>query len=207
MKSLWFTLALASGIASAAAQDFSATAGIANPPPATNTAEATPAAAGVVASLVSATNHIEIESDQAELRTETNYTAIYTGNVRANYGSAKLTCEQLTIRAEKGAERPEYMLADRNVIIHHIDKDGKPIHASGERAVYAYVREPAGTNELITLSGDAHITSSSGEFMGEVITWNLTTGTVLGSRQRTIINMKDDAASQVPFGSSRTNSP
>jgi lipopolysaccharide transport protein LptA len=154
---------------------------------------------------LTATNLIDIQSDHGELRTETNYTAVYTGNVQATYGDAKLTCEVLTIRSEKTAERPDYMLADRNVVIDHRDKDGKPIHATGEQAVYTLAVTPTSTNEIIVLSGDARVESQSGLITGEVVTWNLTTGIVNVSRQRTVIKIKDNA--ELPFGGSRTNTP
>jgi lipopolysaccharide transport protein LptA len=148
---------------------------------------------------------IEIQSDHGELRTETNFTAIYTGNVVATYGDARLTCDVLLIQSDKTAERPDSMIADRNVVIDHKDKEGNPIHATGDRAVYTLSVENGATNEVIVLSGDARVESKSGLVTGDEMTWNLTTGIVKGSRQRTVIRIKDN--SELPFGGSRTNTP
>jgi lipopolysaccharide transport protein LptA len=165
-----------------------------------------------------ATNQIVIESIQAELRTDTNYTAIYSGNVRATYGDARLTCDTLTIRADKGAERPEYILADRNVVIDHKSKNGNPIHATGDRAVYTVKAENSATNEVVVLSGDARVLRltwdadvqrwRTNSWEGETVRWNLTTENISSSGgQTTIISLPDDATSKLPFGRNRTNTP
>lgn len=155
------------------------------------------------------TNHIEIESDRAELRTETNYTAIYVGNVQVRYGESTLSCEELTVRTEKGEEQPDYVLAERNVVITHKDRNDTPITAKGDRATYTYAIQEGATNQLIVLSGNAYIRFGEKSFVtGDVVIWDLIAGTAYipgsaqGSRQRTVI----DLGAKNPFNT-RTNAP
>lgn len=161
--------------------------------PATNTAPMTnnsPAGETLSNSTnsIASTNRIEIFSDSAEFLIETN-TAIYTGNVRAFYGETKLNCDVLTLHVPKGGERPDYMVADRNVIIDTKDKSGKPMHATGDKAVYTYKLENGVTNEVMVLSGDAFIRAENGSSMaGDPIIWDLAKGTVHVAAPHMIIN-------------------
>lgn len=177
-------------------------------PVGTNAPAASTNALPASAPIHSVTNQIEILSDQGTILTETNYTIIYSGNVRASYGDAKLTCDELLIVSERGSERPHLIIADRNVVIDHKDKNGKTIHATGTRAVYTYRIENAATNEIVVLTGDAKIQYESHMVTGDPITWDLVTGQARASGgQRTVIGLKDDAISKIPFGQNRTNAP
>ncbi|MBC8096689.1 MAG: hypothetical protein H7Y43_12840 [Akkermansiaceae bacterium] len=159
------------------------------PAPNAVTAQALPGSTNAPAS----TNRIEIFSDSAEFLIETNI-AIYTGNVRAIYGETKMNCDVLTIHLPKEGERPDYMMAAGNVIILAQDKNGKPMQATGDQAVYTYSRTDGETNEVMVLSGNARIVRSQTDSMeGDPITWNLTKGTVHVRNQHTsgVVNSSD----------------
>ncbi|HLP77311.1 MAG TPA: LptA/OstA family protein, partial [Candidatus Paceibacterota bacterium] len=156
-----------------------------------------------------ATNHIEIFSDSAEFLIETNI-AVYTGNVRAFYLDTKMTCDVLTLHVPKGGERPDYMVADRKVVIDAKDKSGKPIHATGDKAVYTYKVEDGTTNEVMVLSGDALIRSENGSSMrGDPVIWNLSKGTVNVITPHMIIQQtpKEASTNKPPASLSNTNTP
>ncbi len=155
------------------------------------------------------TNRIEIFSDSAEFLIETNV-AIYTGNVRAFYADTRLTCDLLTLHVPKNGERPDYMVAERNVVIDTKDKGGKPMHAVGDKAVYTYSIESGVTNEVMVLSGDAFIRSENGSSMkGDPVIWNLTKGTVNVISPHMIIQQtpKTAATNKSPASLSQTNTP
>ena len=158
---------------------------------------------------IASTNRIEIFSDSAEFLIETNI-AVYTGNVRASYGETRLNCDVLTLHVPKGGERPDYMVADRNVIIDTKDKSGKPVHATGDKAVYTYNLEHGVTNEVMMLSGDAFIQTGDGSSMkADPIIWNLGKGTVNFANPHTIIKeVPKEVSTNKPASSlSHTNQP
>lgn len=158
---------------------------------------------------IASTNRIEIFSDSAEFLIETNI-AVYTGNVRASYGETKLNCDVLTLHVPKGGERPDYMVADRNVIIDTKDKSGKPVHAIGDKAVYTYNLENGVTNEVMVLSGDAFIRTGDGSSLkADPIIWNLAKGTINVASPHMIINQapKETSTNKPASSLSHTNQP
>ncbi len=162
-----------------------------------------------VAAATNATTEILIASDEALMLTETNYTVIYTGNVQATYGSeGKLLCGQLTIQAEKESEEPHYILADTNVVLDFARKDGKPIHATADRATYTLRVDNGQTNQIVTLIGDVKGTTEGKHFAGETVIINLTTSTIsVPGRQQTGITITGDPVDRLPFTRNRTNAP
>jgi len=48
------------------------------------------------------------------------------------------------------------------------------MHATGERAVYAYGVQDGVTNETVTLTGQPELDSAQGKSTGDVIVWNRT---------------------------------
>lgn len=178
----------------------------------TNVASANTNAAGTLFNSAAAsglTNRIEIFSDSAEFLVETNI-AIYTGNVRAFYTDTKLTCDVLTLHVPKGGERPDYMVADRNVVIDTKDKGGRPMHATGDKAVYTYSNENGVTNEVMVLSGDAFIRSDNGSTMkGDPVIWNLSKGTVNVVSPHMVIQQipKEASTNKHPASVIQTNTP
>jgi lipopolysaccharide transport protein LptA len=129
--------------------------------------------ASLTGALSSRTNTTEIFADRAEFQMKTNI-AIYTGNVRVVDPRLNLTCDVLTIRAPKSEGRPDFILAERNVVIDAKDKEGHPIHATGDKATYTYRVENSVTNELLVLSGSPFLKSDMFTGSGDPITWDLT---------------------------------
>ena len=89
-----------------------------------------------------------------------------------------LTCDVLTIRVPKGGNRPDFIIAERDVVIDAKDKDGHPVHATSDKATYTFRVENSVTNEVLVLSGNPHLKSDSFSGTGDPITWDLTKGTI-----------------------------
>ena len=121
------------------------------------------------------TNTTEIFSDHVEFQMKTNI-AIYTGHVRVIDPRLNLTCDTLTIRVPKSESRPDYILAEQNVVIDAKDKDGHPVHATGDKATYTFHVENSVTNEVLVLSGNPFLKSDMFTGTGDPITWDLAKG-------------------------------
>jgi lipopolysaccharide transport protein LptA len=145
------------------------------------------------------TNITEIFSDRAEFLMKTNL-AVYTGNVRVIDPRLNLKCEILTIRIPKDGGRPDYILAEKNVVIDTKDKEGKVMHATSDKAVYTFDVENMVTNEVIVLSGNPMLSSETFTGTGDPITWDLAKGAVYaaGGIHMTL---------QTPVRSQATNPP
>lgn len=79
---------------------------------------------------------------------------IYRDHVRADSPSLKLRCDWLRADLSQ-AGRPTNIVAETNVVIDATDVKGKPIHATGDRAVYVYDVLDGATNETLTLTNNA----------------------------------------------------
>jgi lipopolysaccharide transport protein LptA len=134
-----------------------------------------PLAAAVTAANAARTNTTEIFSDHVEFQMKTNI-AIYTGHVRVIDPRLNLTCDALTIRVPKSEGRPDYILAEQNVVIDAKDKDGHPVHATGDKATYTFHVENSVTNEVLVLSGNPFLKSEMFTGTGDPITWDLAKG-------------------------------
>jgi lipopolysaccharide export system protein LptA len=140
-------------------------------------AELTNNVASAVTNSAGATNLLfraptEISSDMLEFRLETRE-AIYFGNVRVIDPQMKLACEQLTVLVPEGGGRINRIVAETNVVIDAVDGDGKPIHATGQLAVYTYSVENSVTNEWIELTGRPQVQSAAIPFSeGEKVVWD-----------------------------------
>jgi lipopolysaccharide transport protein LptA len=100
------------------------------------------------------------------------YQFIFAGNVRVTDPQVKMTCELLTVRMPEDGGKVNSIIAETNVVIDATDNDGKPVHATGQKAVYSYKIEQGVTNELVTLTGDASVRSEKVSGTGEAIIWH-----------------------------------
>lgn len=162
--------------------------------------------------ILTETNKLDILSDTALFQIKSNI-VIYTGNVRVLDPRMTMTCGQLTVQMPAMGGHPEYIFAESNVVIDGLDKEGRPLHGSGDQAVYTYKVKSGVTNEVTVLRGDSKLNSQSGSIEGDPITWDMTRNVVTWSKNHSVINTDVKAAGTKTStngslkGLSQTNSP
>ena len=155
------------------------------------------------------TNITKISSDHLEFQTKTNL-ATYSGNVRVVDPRMILTCDLLTVKLPAGGGRPEYIVAERNVVIDARDKENKPIHATCNKAVYTYKIENLATNELLVLTGNSQVLQESNALSGDPIIWDLIQNKLSISQVSTSFSVKEPskgATNQPVASQTHTNTP
>jgi lipopolysaccharide transport protein LptA len=180
MKTLWLILAVGSVIA-LKAQTNPPPPAITPGPPLLMTAEPSAPVAPTAtngAGLMASTNALprerpptEIFSDSADFNLKTHI-AIYTGHVRVVDPQMKLTCDVLTAKVPESGGKIDSIVAEGNVVIDTADEQGRPIHATGNKAVYAYKVENSVTNETVELTGHPRVESPMGLLTGETVVWD-----------------------------------
>ena len=139
------------------------------------------AAAGLAARAQSNTNAAppflrvtDIYSDSADFDW-LGHTATNRGNVRVIAPDAKLTCALLVADLPQSGGGLNHVVAETNVVLDAKDSNGKPIHATGDRAVYDYNVKNGVTNDTITLTGypQPQVVIPEGTIMADVIVWDL----------------------------------
>jgi lipopolysaccharide export system protein LptA len=115
---------------------------------------------------------------------------IYSGSVRVQNPRVRLLCDRLVIFLPKNGDQPNRIEAQTNVVIIKISQ-GETTRATCSRAVYTHLVTSGSTNTIITLSGEPlpYIESPKATTTGNPIIWNLTTGKIEGSNNRTVIKM------------------
>jgi lipopolysaccharide export system protein LptA len=134
--------------------------------------------------------------------------AIYIGNVHVVSPQGNLTCEHLTATSSSTntTGRPDHIVAETNVVIDAVDKNGKPVHATAALAIWDYKVVGTVTNDIVELHGDPHIESASGPSTGDPIIWDRVANTVHATNPHMII--KTDANPTAPETQKpRTNAP
>ena len=139
------------------------------------------AAAGLAACAQSNTNaatpllHVtDIYSDSADFDWF-GHTATNRGNVRVIAPDGKLTCALLVADLPQSGGGLNHVVAETNVVLDAKDSNGKPIHVTGDRAVYDYNVKNGVTNDTITLTGypQPQVVIPEGTIMADVIVWDL----------------------------------
>ena len=155
-----------------------------SPPPSTPPI-ATTNAPGAETSAAAPTNSImraatEIASDSANFDLKSRI-AVYIGNVHVKDPQMEMTCAIMTARVPASG-RIDSIVAEQNVIIDAADEQGRPIHATGDKAVYTYTVTEGATNETIALSG-TNTTFRSAMFngTGNPIIWDRLNGNIRGN--------------------------
>jgi len=99
----------------------------------------------------------------------------YRGHVRVDDPEMKLTSEWLITDLPQSGEHVNHIVAETNVVIDFRDEKGRPVHATGDKAVYSYEMKNGTTNELVALSGNAKVENPEFIMTGEPIILNLAT--------------------------------
>lgn len=107
--------------------------------------------------------------------------AVYRGHVFVNDPEVKLRCELLTINfpADDGRtnqiRRPNYILAETNVVIDFTDGNGENYHVTSQKTLYVYNVVNAVTNETVTFIGNPKAETAKTIITSEPMVWNRAT--------------------------------
>ena len=100
------------------------------------------------------------------------HTVVYRDHVRLDNPEMKLRCDWLQADMPQAGGHITNVVAMTNVVIDTVDSSGKPMHATSDKAVYAYAVQNGETNETLTLSGNPQVLNSYGPQSGDVIVWD-----------------------------------
>jgi lipopolysaccharide transport protein LptA len=105
--------------------------------------------------------------------------ATYSDDVRVTNGEMTLTCEWLKTNLPQNGEQVTNIIAETNVVINFINKDGQPTQGTGTNAVYSFHVQSGVTNETITLTGNPPRIQQGQNYMtSSNIVYDLVTGLV-----------------------------
>lgn len=97
----------------------------------------------------------------------------YRDHVRVDSPQLKLWCEWLVADLPETSGHPTNIVAETNVVIDATGDKGAKMHATGDKAVYAFRIQNGVTNETVTLTGDAEAHYKQITFRGEQIVLDL----------------------------------
>ncbi len=118
----------------------------------------------------------EIFSDSANFDLKSRI-AVYIGHVRVEDPQMKLTCDLMTARVPVSG-RPDSIVAEQNVVIDATDNEGKPVHATSDKAIYTYRVSNNIPYETIELTGNPQVKSPMFSGTGDSIFWDRINNTV-----------------------------
>jgi len=148
-----------------------------------------------------------IESDRVDFDL-TAREATYRGHVYVDDPAMKLRCEWLVANLLQTAGRVTNIVAETNVVIDATDDKGQTMHATCDKAIYAYAVQNGMTNETVTLTGNAKVENAKGWLTGEPIVWDRANGSLTAANEHMVFwqNLNGETAgTNSPAG--RTNSP
>jgi len=134
--------------------------------------------------------------------------ATYRGHVYVDDPAMKLRCEWLVANLLQTAGRVTNIVAETNVVIDATDDKGQTMHATSDKAIYAYAVQNGVTNETVTLTGNAKVENAKGWLTGEPIVWDRANGSLTAANEHMVFwqNLNGETAgTNSPAG--RTNSP
>jgi lipopolysaccharide transport protein LptA len=132
-----------------------------------------------------------IDSDSVDFDL-TTHQAVYRGNVRVEDPQMKLRCAHLVVYLPESSGRPSRIVAGTNVVIDFTDEKKQTMHATSDRAVYAYSVQGAVTNETVTLTGNAMVASTQGWLTGEPIVWDRAGNHLTATNQKMVFRQNLD---------------
>jgi lipopolysaccharide export system protein LptA len=114
--------------------------------------------------------------------------AVYSSHVRVDNPQLKLTGEWLVADLPYEGHPDRRILVTTNVVIDLEGEKDQKWHVTCEQALYDYQQQISGTNETITLTGNARAKSEQVTVTGEPLIYNLATKMFSGSNYETIFN-------------------
>ena len=100
--------------------------------------------------------------------------AVFEGGVTIQHPQLTWTCRTLSVALPAKGGKLQRMLAEDDVRFNLQAQPGQTITGEGQRAVYAFHVTPAGTNDLLELTGNPVLTTTNGVFRGNVILLDVT---------------------------------
>ena len=133
--------------------------------------------------------------------------AVYCGNVRVSDPDMKLACEWLVADLPQSGGHVSHIVAETNVVIDATDSKGRPVHATGEKAVWVYSVENGVTNETITLTGNPQAVPQVIYFEGSTVYTNAGDEIVWNPAKNSIRVIGFHATMQNANSATKTNTP
>jgi hypothetical protein len=96
---------------------------------------------------------------------------VYFDNVRGTNEQGELVCARLTFYLPATNSMPTNVVAETNVIINFLNKDGTN-HIVCDRAVYDHLDGASETNYTLTFHGHAKMENAKGWMTGEPLVWD-----------------------------------
>ena len=129
--------------------------------------------------------------------------AVWLGHVVVKDPQMTLTCGIMTAKLPESGGRIESIVAEQDVVIDGKDNQGRPVHATGQKAVYTFFSSPTITNETVVLSGDPYVKSVNFEGRGKTLTWDRIHDLISATETRMFIQEenknKTNSSSASPF--------
>jgi lipopolysaccharide transport protein LptA len=147
----------------------------------------------------------EIFSDSADFNLKT-HRVVYTGHVRVEDPQMRLTCGIMTATGPQ-AGRITNIVAEQDVVINAVDNEGKPVHATGDRAVYQYHVVNTITNETVELTGNPRVEKPGYVATADSITWDRVNNTFRLDRPHIVIQPEAKPHTNAPAPSETPATP
>lgn len=159
-------------------------------------------AAGTPVKTNAAPSPTDIYSEHGTFKTKEGL-IVYRDDVRVINPQLHLTSAILTVQLAQGGtnNQLDHIVAETNVVMDFTDEYGRKTHATGDKAVYRRMVEPA-TNDFLTLTGNPRLETTNGWATADVFVMNQTTGKIQGSG-----HCYFHSASEVGAVASSTNKP
>jgi len=129
------------------------------------------------------------------------------GNVRVSSPGFELTSGRLVADSVQSDGRVNHIVAETNVVIDATDSKGRPVHATGEKAVWVYSVENGVTNETITLTGNPQAVPQVIYFEGSTVYTNAGDEIVWNPAKNSIRVIGFHATMQNANSATKTNTP
>jgi lipopolysaccharide transport protein LptA len=134
--------------------------------------------------------------------------AVYAGHVQVADPQMKLTCAQLVVNLPDPGQHISHIVAETNVVVDFTDPKGQTMHATGDRAIYAYKLAGGVTNETVTLTGHAQVENAQGWLTGEPIVWDRANNRMSAANQKMIFRQSlDNLPGRTNAPTAKTNFP
>jgi lipopolysaccharide transport protein LptA len=138
----------------------------------------------------------EVFSDSANFDLKSRI-AVYIGHVLVVDPKMRLTCGIMTARVPESG-KIDSIVAEQDVVIDAVDNEGRPIHATSDRAVYTYRVADSVTNETVVLTGNPEVKSRMFTGTGDAITWDRANNSVSATHPHMVIQPESQPFTNAP---------
>ena len=195
MKHFWFILPASLALVLNAQTNSSSAGTDAGPPPAALPATVQTNAPPANVMLTERASK-DIFSDSANFDLKTRI-AVCIGHVRVIDPQMKMTCGIMTARVPESG-KIDSIVAEHDVVIEGVDNLGRPLYATGDKAVYSYRVTDSMTNATVVLTGHPEVKSKMFTGSGETITWDLINNSVSATHPHMVIKAEAQERTNAP---------